>query len=169
MQFGARPTHDAARTGSEYRTDVVLSLLGQQQQFHFAFGQRPFPFPPDPLGGFRMPPITTCQNMSQFGLSSSNSHWGYGGAGYTPYLPSCAAPAAQFNGPALGFAGAVAEQPSAAQDYGNNTGCSRNAGAHLRCATIAEELKQTETAFTAHAPAEVRRARERRAAADRRT
>lgn len=48
--------------GSPYRTDVVLSLLGQQQQFHFAFGQRPFPFPPDPLGGFRMPPITTCQS-----------------------------------------------------------------------------------------------------------
>ncbi|CAG9564624.1 unnamed protein product [Danaus chrysippus] len=93
----------------------------QQQQFHFAFGQRPFPFPPDPLGGFRMPPITTCQNMSQFGLSSSNSHWGYGGAGaYPAYLPSCAAPATQFNTPTLGFAGSVPEQ-TPTQDFTNNT------------------------------------------------
>ncbi|KAG7312138.1 hypothetical protein JYU34_001600 [Plutella xylostella] len=103
----------------EPRSKTMLSLLGQQQQFHFAFGQRPFPFPPDPLGGFRMPPITSCQNMSQFGLSSSNSHWGYGStAGYPAYLPSCAAPAAQFNPPALGFSGA--EQP-AQQDFTNNT------------------------------------------------
>ncbi|XP_038222633.1 runt-related transcription factor 1-like [Zerene cesonia] len=106
----------------EPRSKTMLSLLGQQQQFHFAFGQRPFPFPPDPLGGFRMPPITTCQNMSQFGLSSSNSHWGYGGAGaYPAYLPSCAAPAAtQFNPPALGFAGTVPDQ-TATQDFTNNT------------------------------------------------
>lgn len=40
----------------------VLSLLGQQQQFHFAFGQRPFHFPADPLSGFRMPPIGNCQS-----------------------------------------------------------------------------------------------------------
>ncbi|CAH2093041.1 unnamed protein product [Euphydryas editha] len=106
----------------EPRSKTMLSLLGQQQQFHFAFGQRPFPFPPDPLGGFRMPPITTCQNMSQFGLSSSNSHWGYGGAGaYPAYLPSCAAPAAtQFNPPALGFAGTVPDQ-TPTQDFTNNT------------------------------------------------
>jgi len=40
----------------------VLSLLGQQQQFHFAFGQRPFHFSTDPLSGFRMPPIGNCQS-----------------------------------------------------------------------------------------------------------
>lgn len=40
----------------------MLSLLGQQQQFHFAFGQRPFHFPADPLSGFRMPPIGNCQS-----------------------------------------------------------------------------------------------------------
>lgn len=40
----------------------MLSLLGQQQQFHFAFGQRPFHFPTDPLSGFRMPPIGNCQS-----------------------------------------------------------------------------------------------------------
>lgn len=61
--------------------------------------------------------------MSQFGLSSSNSHWGYGGAGaYPAYLPSCAAPAAtQFNPPALGFAGTVPDQ-TPTQDFTNNTG-----------------------------------------------
>ncbi|KAI8439574.1 hypothetical protein MSG28_013302, partial [Choristoneura fumiferana] len=81
---------------------IVLSLLGQQQQFHFAFGQRPFHFPPDPLGGFRMPPITTCQSA------------------YPAYLSSCAAPAApQFNPPALGFAGSVPDQ-TPAQDFGTN-------------------------------------------------
>ena len=56
---------------------VVLSLLGQQQQFHaFAFGQRPFlsghfgsPLDPlqrtDPLSGslgFRMPAMSNCQS-----------------------------------------------------------------------------------------------------------
>jgi runt-related transcription factor len=40
---------------------TVLSFPGQQQQFHFAFGQRPFHFPADPLG-FRMPPIGNCQS-----------------------------------------------------------------------------------------------------------
>lgn len=40
----------------------MLSLLGQQQQFHFAFGQRPFHFSTDPLSGFRMPPIGNCQS-----------------------------------------------------------------------------------------------------------
>jgi hypothetical protein len=40
---------------------TVLSFAGQQQQFHFAFGQRPFHFPADPLG-FRMPPIGNCQS-----------------------------------------------------------------------------------------------------------
>lgn len=60
--------------------------------------------------------------MSQFGLSSSNSHWGYGGAGaYPAYLPSCAAPATQFNTPTLGFAGSVPEQ-TPTQDFTNNTG-----------------------------------------------
>lgn len=62
--------------------------------------------------------------MSQFGLSSSNSHWGYGGAAaYPAYLPSCAAPAAsQFNPPALGFAGTVPEQTPTQDFTANNTG-----------------------------------------------
>ncbi|XP_047992813.1 uncharacterized protein LOC125231409 isoform X2 [Leguminivora glycinivorella] len=60
-------------------------------------------------------------NMSQFGLSSSNSHWGYGGASaYPAYLSSCAAPTApQFNPPALGFGGSVPDQ-TPSQDFGTN-------------------------------------------------
>ncbi|CAH1116245.1 unnamed protein product [Phaedon cochleariae] len=47
----------------EPRSKTMLSLLGQQQQFHFAFGQRPFPFAAsDPLSGFRMPPIGNCNS-----------------------------------------------------------------------------------------------------------
>ncbi|TDG39912.1 hypothetical protein AWZ03_013667, partial [Drosophila navojoa] len=38
------------------------SKTRQQQQFHFAFGQRPFHFSTDPLSGFRMPPIGNCQS-----------------------------------------------------------------------------------------------------------
>lgn len=62
--------------------------------------------------------------MSQFGLSSSNSHWGYGSAGaYPAYLPSCAAPAAsQFNPPTLGFAGTVPDQTPTQDFSANNTG-----------------------------------------------
>ncbi|XP_049855483.1 protein lozenge-like, partial [Schistocerca gregaria] len=107
---------------------MLCSLLGQQQQFHaFAFGQRPFlpghfgsPLDPlqraasDPLSGslsFRMPSMSNCQNMSQFGLGASNSHWGYGSAPYSPYLTgaaaglagSCASTGVGFNTPALGF------------------------------------------------------------------
>lgn len=52
--------------------NAVLSLLGQQQQFHFAFGQRPFlsghfgsPLDPlqraDPLG-FRVPSMANCNS-----------------------------------------------------------------------------------------------------------
>lgn len=54
--------------------------------------------------------------MSQFGLGSANSHWGYGSAGYTPYLTSSGlsscggATAAQFNNPALGFTCSATEQ-----------------------------------------------------------
>ncbi|CRK96682.1 CLUMA_CG009902, isoform A [Clunio marinus] len=97
------------------------SKTRQQQQFHFAFGQRPFHFPADPLG-FRMPPIGNCQtDMSQFGLSSANSaHWSYGStSGYPPYLASgglpaaCTTPtAAQFNNPALGFSCSPSETTS---------------------------------------------------------
>nr|XP_022907716.1 runt-related transcription factor 3 isoform X1 [Onthophagus taurus]XP_022907717.1 runt-related transcription factor 3 isoform X1 [Onthophagus taurus] len=102
----------------EPRSKTMFSLLGQQQQFHFAFGQRPFPFAAsDPLTGFRMPPIGNCNNMPQFGLTTTNSHWGYGAAGaYSPYftpssLSSCAAPSAsQFNTPALGFSGTTPDQ-----------------------------------------------------------
>lgn len=51
------------RMRAVFRANIVLSLLGQQQQFHFAFGQRPFPFATsDPLSGFRMPPIGNCQS-----------------------------------------------------------------------------------------------------------
>lgn len=60
--------------------------------------------------------------MSQFGLGTPNSHWGYGSAGaYSPYLTggglsSCATPsAAQFNNPALGFTCTTAEQNT--QDF----------------------------------------------------
>ncbi|XP_046675090.1 runt-related transcription factor 3-like isoform X2 [Homalodisca vitripennis] len=95
------------------------SKTRQQQQFHaFAFGQRPFlsghfgsPLDPlqrttDPLA-FRMPTMSSCQNMGQFGLNNSH-HWGYSAA--TPYssylgagsLSSCAA-SGGFNTPAIGF------------------------------------------------------------------
>ncbi|XP_075156930.1 RUNX family transcription factor Runt related A isoform X1 [Haematobia irritans] len=94
----------------EPRSKTMLSILGQQQQFHFAFGQRPFHFSTDPLSGFRMPPIGNCQ-------SASNTHWGYGSAtAYSPYLASsglssCTTPtSAQFNNPALGFSCSSNEQ-----------------------------------------------------------
>ncbi|XP_017774111.1 PREDICTED: runt-related transcription factor 3 isoform X2 [Nicrophorus vespilloides] len=113
----------------EPRSKTMLSLLGQQQQFHFAFGQRPFPFAAsDPLTGFRMPPIGNCNNMPQFGLTSTNSHWGYGAAGaYSPYftpssLGSCPAPtASQFNTPALGFSGTTPDQSSTQDAFGTGT------------------------------------------------
>ncbi|XP_037810206.1 runt-related transcription factor 3 isoform X1 [Lucilia sericata] len=96
----------------EPRSKTMLSILGQQQQFHFAFGQRPFHFSTDPLSGFRMPPIGNCQ-------SASNTHWGYGSAtAYSPYLASsglssCTTPtSAQFNNPALGFSCSSNEQPN---------------------------------------------------------
>ncbi|XP_059222977.1 GATA zinc finger domain-containing protein 16 isoform X5 [Stomoxys calcitrans] len=99
------------------RSGRVLSILGQQQQFHFAFGQRPFHFSTDPLSGFRMPPIGNCQNVSPFVLGASNTHWGYGSAtAYSPYLASsglssCTTPtSAQFNNPALGFSCSSNEQ-----------------------------------------------------------
>ncbi|XP_055639701.1 runt-related transcription factor 2 isoform X2 [Toxorhynchites rutilus septentrionalis] len=90
------------------------SKTRQQQQFHFAFGQRPFHFPADPLSSFRMPPI----DMTQFGLGTANSHWSYSSTGpYSPYLTSCATPtAAQFNNPALGFSCSSGEQ-NAGQDF----------------------------------------------------
>ncbi|XP_075210247.1 uncharacterized protein LOC142317574 [Lycorma delicatula] len=106
----------------EPRSKTMFCVVGQQQQFHaFAFGQRPFlsghfgsALDPlqrtaDPLA-FRMPAMSTCQNMSQFGLNNSH-HWGYSTA--TPYstylgagtLSSCAAAtaASSFNTPSLGF------------------------------------------------------------------
>ena len=60
--------------------------------------------------------------MTQFGLGSANSHWGYSSAGYSPYLAStsltsCATPsAAQFNNPALGFTCTTGDQ-NGSQDY----------------------------------------------------
>ena len=57
--------------------------------------------------------------MGQFGLSATNSHWGYGAA--TPYssylgpagaLGSCAAAGGGFNAPALGFSTAAATAAS---------------------------------------------------------
>ncbi|KAK3923185.1 Protein lozenge, partial [Frankliniella fusca] len=93
------------------------SKTRQQQQFHFAFGQRPFlsghfgsPLDPlqraDPLG-FRVPSMANCNNMSGFGLTSAAPHWGYSTANpYSPYLgqglTSCAA-SSGFNTPAIGF------------------------------------------------------------------
>lgn len=62
-------------------------------------------------------------DMSQFGLGSANSHWGYSSSGYSPYLTgngltSCATPtAAQFNNPALGFTCSSTDQPNG-QDFG---------------------------------------------------
>ncbi|XP_061503364.1 uncharacterized transmembrane protein DDB_G0289901-like isoform X2 [Anopheles gambiae] len=90
------------------------SKTRQQQQFHFAFGQRPFHFPTDPLSSFRMPPL----DMTQFGLSSTNSHWSYSSTGpYSPYLTSCTTPtASQFNNPSLGFTCSSGEQ-AGGQDF----------------------------------------------------
>ncbi|KAK7576550.1 hypothetical protein V9T40_012836 [Parthenolecanium corni] len=82
------------------------SKTRQQQQFHaFAFGQRPFltghfgnPLDSlqratDPLA-FRMPSMSNCQNMSQFGFNNSH-HWGYGtSSGYSSWpgsLSGCTA------------------------------------------------------------------------------
>ncbi|XP_030379163.1 runt-related transcription factor 3 isoform X1 [Scaptodrosophila lebanonensis] len=97
------------------------SKTRQQQQFHFAFGQRPFHFSTDPLSGFRMPPIGNCQ-------SASNTHWGYSSAAsaYSPYLASsglssCTTPtSAQFNNPALGFTCSSNDQTNN-QDFGGAT------------------------------------------------
>lgn len=67
-------------------------------------------------------------DMPQFGLSSTNSHWGYGAAGaYSPYfttssLGSCSAPtASQFNTPALGFSGSVPEQTPIQDAFGTSS------------------------------------------------
>lgn len=107
---------------------LCMQQLGQQQQFHFAFGQRPFPFATsDPLSSFRMPPIGNCNNMTQFGLGSTNTHWGYSASAYSPYftpssLGSCAAPTAtQFNTPALGFSGTTPDQASTQDAFGSST------------------------------------------------
>ncbi|ERL85671.1 runt-related transcription factor 2 isoform X2 [Dendroctonus ponderosae] len=107
------------------------SKTRQQQQFHFAFGQRPFPFAAsDPLSSFRMPPIGNCNNMTQFGLTTTNSHWGYSAAGaYSPYftpstLGSCAASSTQFNTPALGFSGATPDQTSAQDAFATGSAVS---------------------------------------------
>ncbi|CAH1116246.1 unnamed protein product [Phaedon cochleariae] len=61
--------------------------------------------------------------MSQFGLSTTNSHWGYSTAGaYSPYftpsaLGSCGAPTSQFNAPpSLGFSGGAPPDHSSTQD-----------------------------------------------------
>jgi hypothetical protein len=65
-------------------------------------------------------------DMSQFGLSTSNTHWGYSSASpYSPYLTgntlsSCATPtAAQFNNPALGFTCSSGDQNVGVQDFGS--------------------------------------------------
>ncbi|KAJ8976050.1 hypothetical protein NQ317_017143 [Molorchus minor] len=127
------------RIRTVFSSNIVLSLLGQQQQFHFAFGQRPFPFATsDPLSGFRMPPIGNCNNMTQFGLTSTNSHWGYSAAGaYSPYftpgtLGSCAAPTSQFNTPALGFSGSAPDQSSTQDAFTTST--------HSSCKWLTEAL-----------------------------
>lgn len=64
-------------------------------------------------------------DMSQFGLGSANSHWGYSSANYSPYLTgsglsTCGTTsAAQFNNPALGFSCSATDQTST-QDFTNN-------------------------------------------------
>ncbi|XP_064213532.1 runt-related transcription factor 3 isoform X3 [Tribolium castaneum] len=61
----------------EPRSKTMLSLLGQQQQFHFAFGQRPFPFAAsDPLSGFRMPPIGNCNILPDTSTTDLDQHLG---------------------------------------------------------------------------------------------
>lgn len=56
--------------------------------------------------------------MTQFGLSSTNSHWSYSSTGpYSPYLTSCTTPtASQFNNPSLGFTCSSGEQ-AGGQDF----------------------------------------------------
>lgn len=67
-------------------------------------------------------------DMSQFGIGSANTHWGYSSSGYSPYLTgsgltSCATPtAAQFNNPALGFSCSTSDQTSAQDFTGANAG-----------------------------------------------
>lgn len=64
-------------------------------------------------------------DMSQFGLGSANSHWGYSSASYSPYLTSSGlstcgtTSAAQFNNPALGFSCSSTDQTTT-QDFTNN-------------------------------------------------
>lgn len=64
-------------------------------------------------------------DMSQFGLGTANSHWGYSSANYSPYLTSgglstCGTTSAsQFNNPALGFSCTATDQAST-QDFTNN-------------------------------------------------
>ncbi|KFB34737.1 hypothetical protein ZHAS_00000063 [Anopheles sinensis] len=62
--------------------------------------------------------------MSQFGLSSTNSHWSYSSTGpYSPYLTSCTTPtASQFNNPALGFTCSSGEQ-NGGQDFASARDC----------------------------------------------
>ena len=67
-------------------------------------------------------------DMSQFSLSSANSHWGYSTtSSYPPYLGStvpaaCTTPtAAQFNNPALGFSCSPTETSS--QDFAGSRDC----------------------------------------------
>lgn len=67
-------------------------------------------------------------DMSQFSLSSANSHWGYSTtSAYPPYLGStvpaaCTTPtAAQFNNPALGFSCSPTETSS--QDFAGSRDC----------------------------------------------
>ncbi|RZF47691.1 hypothetical protein LSTR_LSTR005708 [Laodelphax striatellus] len=122
----------------EPRSKTMFCVVGQQQQFAaFAFGQRPtflgghFGSALDPLQrtadplAFRMPPISTCQNMSQFSLNQSAAHWGYAGAAgapppYSSYLgaagslTSCAAAASFITLASAPVATAFATTPASA-------------------------------------------------------
>lgn len=73
-------------------------------------------------------PFLFITDMSQFSLSSANSHWGYSTtSAYPPYLGStvpaaCTTPtAAQFNNPALGFSCSPTETSS--QDFAGSRDC----------------------------------------------
>ncbi|KAI5711811.1 hypothetical protein M8J76_013218 [Diaphorina citri] len=116
------------------------SKTRQQQQFHaFAFGQRSFlsghfgnPLDPlqratDPLT-FRMPSMSNCQNMSQFGLNQSH-HWSYGTSNpYSSYLgagtlSSCAAVTAgsNFNNSPITFPTPSTNDISAQDNFSSNS------------------------------------------------
>uniref|UniRef100_A0A6P7FWG3 Uncharacterized protein LOC114331551 n=1 Tax=Diabrotica virgifera virgifera TaxID=50390 RepID=A0A6P7FWG3_DIAVI len=73
------PVESIASTSAIAFEEFLVSSMtnGQQQQFHFAFGQRPFPFAAsDPLSGFRMPPIGNCNIIPEASTTDLDQHLG---------------------------------------------------------------------------------------------